>query len=280
MLQSDSITELLSALAEVQSELPTMPKSSQAYGYKYTDLDTITQTIKPILSKHGIGYIQSVGGLTENALTLTTRIFNKKGEYIEDTAALPTITSTKNNAAQTLGMSITYMRRYALCAMLGITSHEDVDANINGIEQTQKSKPTPSKQETSSKQPAKFDFEPKGGETTPAEKKEIGGLLSTKYPNGGAVFSKDEAKKYSDMRKDYTAREVIETIKRDLNARLNPTSTMKTAGDVMREQAQQAQQLPPQVEAVKNAFDGEVVTTPQPSFDEMQPVGEPTGDIF
>ena len=280
MLQSDSITELLSALAEVQSELPTMPKSSQAYGYKYTDLDTITQTIKPILSKHGIGYIQSVGGLTENALTLTTRIFNKKGEYIEDTAALPTITSTKNNAAQTLGMSITYMRRYALCAMLGITSHEDVDANINGIEQTQKSKPTPSKQETSSKQPAKFDFEPKGGETTPAEKKEIGGLLSTKYPNGGAVFSKDEAKKYSDMRKDYTAREVIETIKRDLNARLNPTSTMKTAGDVMREQAQQAQQLPPQVEAVKNAFDGEVVISPQPSFDEMQPAGEPTGDIF
>ena len=281
MLQSDSITELLSALAEVQSELPTMPKSSQAYGYKYTDLDTITQTIKPILSKHGIGYIQSVGGLTENALTLTTRIFNKKGEYIEDTAALPTITSTKNNAAQTLGMSITYMRRYALCAMLGITSDEDVDANINGIVQTQ-SKPTPSKQETSSKQPAKFAFEPKGGETTPAEKKELGGLLSAKYPDGGAVFSKAEAKKYSDMRKDYTAREVIEAIRRDLNARLNPTTQMQTAGDVMRAQAQQAQQLPPQVEAVKNAFDGEVVTPQQPNFDKMQPTGqsEQGFDIF
>ena len=116
------------------------------------------------------------------------------------------------------------------------------------------------------KAPAKFAFEPKGGETTPAEKKELGGLLSTKYPNGGAVFSKAEAKKYSDMRKDYTAREVIETIRRDLNARLNPTSQMQTAGDVMR--AQQAQQLPPQVEAVKEAFNGEVVTPPQqPGFD-------------
>ena len=91
--------------------------------------------------------------------------------------------------------------------------------------------------------------------------------MASKYANGAPVFSKDEAKKYSDMRKDYTAREVIEIIKRDLNARLNPTSTMKTAGDVMREQAQQAQQLPPQVEAVKNAFDGEVVTPPQPGFD-------------
>lgn len=111
------------------------------------------------------------------------------------------------------------------------------------------------------KQPAKFAFEPKGGETTPAEKKELGDLLSTKYPDGGAVFSKAEAKKYSNMRKDYTAREVIETIRRDLNARLNPTSQMQTAGDVMR--AQQAQQLPPQVEAVKEAFNGEVVTPPQ-----------------
>ena len=129
------------------------------------------------------------------------------------------------------------------------------------------------------KQPAKFDFAPKGGETTPAEKKELGGLLSTKYPDGGAVFSKAEAKKYSDMRKDYTAREVIETIRRDLNARLNPTTQMQTAGDIMR--AQQEQQLPPQVEAVKEAFNGEVVASPQqPGFDEMQPVVEPTGDIF
>lgn len=127
------------------------------------------------------------------------------------------------------------------------------------------------------KQPAKFAFEPKGGETTPAEKEELGGLLSTKYPDGGAVFSKVEAKRYSNMRKDYTAREVIEIIRRDLNASLNPTSQMQTAGNMMRAQAQQ---LPPQVEAVKNAFDGEVVTPPQPSFDEMQPVVEPTGDIF
>ena len=115
------------------------------------------------------------------------------------------------------------------------------------------------------KQPAKFAFEPKGGETTPAEKNELGGLFSTKYPDGGAVFSKAEAKKYSEMRKDYTAREVIETIRRDLNARLNPTSQMQTAGDVMRAQAQQ---LPPQVEAVKEAFNGEVVASPQqPGFD-------------
>ena len=128
---------------------------------------------------------------------------------------------------------------------------------------------------------AKFDFEPKVGETTPAEKKEIGGLLASKYTNGAPVFSKDEAKKYSAMRKEDAAREVVDAIKRELQTRLNPAQTMQTAGDIMRAQAQQAQQLPPQVEEVKNAFDGEVVaSTQQPGVDEMQPVVETTGDIF
>ena len=103
--------------------------------------------------------------------------------------------------------------------------------------------------------------------------------MASKYTNGAPVFSKDEAKKYSASRKDFTAGEVIDAIKKELQARLNPTQTMQTAGDMMRAQAQQ---LPPQVEAVKEAFNGEVVTPPQPSFDEMQPTGqsEQGFDIF
>ena len=72
------------------------------------------------------------------------------------------------------------------------------------------------------KQPAKLAFEPKGGETTAEEKREIGKLLSSKDANGDAIFTKDEMKKYSDMRKDYTARELIYNIKAELQKRLTP----------------------------------------------------------
>ena len=99
----------------------------------------------------------------------------------------------------------------------------------------------------------KFDFEPKGGATTPAEKKEIGALLAGVYPDGSKVFSTDEAKKYSAMRKDYTAREVINAIRKELQTRTAPTAAMKTAGDIMREQA------PQEVKAVKDTFAGEVI---------------------
>jgi len=137
MKQSESISKLLSGLMDVQREIPTMPKNAKAYGYKYTDLDTITSVIKPILARHDISYMQSVGMNDQGQNILTTRIFNRDGEYIEDSTILPIIQGTKNNSAQTLGMAITYMRRYALCAMFGITSDEDVDANTFNAPQQQ-----------------------------------------------------------------------------------------------------------------------------------------------
>nr|DAX69508.1 MAG TPA: DNA repair protein-like protein [Caudoviricetes sp.] len=71
----------------------------------------------------------------------------------------------------------------------------------------------------------KLAFKPKGGETTPVEKREIANLLSSKGADGKAIFSKDEMKAYSDMRKDKTAGELIEIIKVELQNRVS----MKTA---------------------------------------------------
>jgi hypothetical protein len=59
----------------------------------------------------------------------------------------------------------------------------------------------------------KLGFEPKGGESTPEEKKEIGNLLMSKSPDGKPLFTKEEMKKFSDSRKDFTASEVIAHIK-------------------------------------------------------------------
>lgn len=68
----------------------------------------------------------------------------------------------------------------------------------------------------------KLGFEPKGGETTPEEKKEIWNLLMSKSPDGKPLFTKEEMKKFSDSRKDFTASEVIEHIKVEIQNRLAP----------------------------------------------------------
>lgn len=71
---------------------------------------------------------------------------------------------------------------------------------------------------------AALGFEPKGGETTPEEKKEISNLLLSKTADGQPIFSKAEMKTYSDKRKDYTAREVIDQINTELQKRLAPAN--------------------------------------------------------
>lgn len=68
----------------------------------------------------------------------------------------------------------------------------------------------------------KLAFEPKGGETTAEEKKQIAALLITKNADGSPMFTKDKMKHYSDERKDYTAAEVIAHIKASIEARTAP----------------------------------------------------------
>ena len=208
MLQSENINDLMSALVSAQAEFPTMPKNKEGYNYKYTDLDTIVQTIKPIMKKNNLAFMQSVGGL--ESVTITTRIFHSSGQYIEDTVSLPSIQSNKMNNAQVLGAVITYMRRYTLCALLGITGDEDVDVAIPKKEEKrvplQKASPAP--------------FAPKGGETTQTEKDRLNALCHAKYANGQNVFSVDEINTYLSYRKDKTAVELIQFIENALKNRM------------------------------------------------------------
>lgn len=266
-------------ICSVMQEINAIGKDrrNQTQNFQYRGIDDVMNELHSVLAKCGVfvvpqvldearttGKTKSGGDMFYTRLKIKFTFYAEDGSFIESVVIGEAMDTGDKASNKALSVGL----KYALLQVFCIPTEDEKDPDAQSPEpQAGSMKPAPAK-----KTPAKFAFEPKGGETTPAEKKELGGLLSTKYPNGGAVFSKDEAKKYSDMRKDYTAREVIETIKRDLNARLNPTSTMKTAGDVMREQAQQAQELPPQVEAVKEAFNGEVVTPPQqPSFDNMQP---------
>ena len=270
-------------IIEVMSDINAIGKDrrNQQQGFQFRGIDDVMNELHSSLAKCGVFVLPKVleetrttGKTSRGGDMFYTRLKINFGFYAEDGSHVDAVvigeamdTGDKaSNKALSIGL------KYAMLQVFCIPTEDEKDPDAVS---PQPAAETMQQQQKQKKQPEKLDFEPKGGETTPAEKKELGGLLSTKYPDGGAVFSKAEAKKYSDMRKDYTAREVIETIRRDLNARLNPTSQMQTAGDVMRAQAQQAQQLPPQVEAVKEAFNGEVVTPPQhPGFDDMQPLDQ------
>ena len=217
MKQSETIKKILEDLEKAQAEFPTLPKDTNGYNYKYTNLDTVISTLRPILAKYNIGFMQSLTTTESGKAAITTRLFNTAGEWLEDTTPLPDVSLSKGNAAQNLGAAVTYMKRYTLCAMLGVSCDEDTDGKADGnpdINEQKQNEKQNSKQ--NNKAPA-----PKGGADTKEQKAEINNILSQKFPDGKPVFTQPDFDTVGKMRIEYTAKETIGALKEELAKRMN-----------------------------------------------------------
>jgi hypothetical protein len=141
MEQSEQINELAKALCAFQAEVETAKKGSQGYGYKYSDLSQVISTAKPILAKNHLSVSQSLSHTEQGHNTIVTTLLHASGQYMQSECIVPNLQAGKNmNAAQALGASISYMRRYAYQAILGMTS-EDNDAVAPQMQQPQFQQP-------------------------------------------------------------------------------------------------------------------------------------------
>lgn len=117
--------ELMKSLAEFQQEVPVIHQNTQGYGYTYSSLSEILTTINPLLKKHGLGFTQLIDGDSIKTILFhveTGQSFESSVHIIQD------VKLNKMNDYQVLGSAITYLRRYALSAMLGIVTDKDNDA--------------------------------------------------------------------------------------------------------------------------------------------------------
>ena len=138
--------EFCERLIKVMGEIPTLPKSVQGYGYKYCDLDTIFTVIKPILKENGMGFIQKVTTQVNGAEVQTgveTTLFDIDGNAETSFTPLPETKLKNGNEAQNMGASITYIKRYAISSILGISADEDTDGVILQKKPTEKDLFTP-----------------------------------------------------------------------------------------------------------------------------------------
>ncbi len=117
---------LAQALLAAQADMPAVEKdgTNPHFKSKFVTLDHLLAVTVPVLNKHGITLLQfpSVG---EGGQTLTTILQHESGEKVE--YAAPII--LQKNDPQGQGSAITYMRRYALAAALGISSEADDDGS-------------------------------------------------------------------------------------------------------------------------------------------------------
>jgi len=133
--KSENINELLSALTKFQGMEPRIENTKKAHKYKYAPLEIVINTIRPMLGEHGLGFQQYVIlSDDEKKVYISTIIFHESGQYIEyEPIAIPIDYDQKSvNASQAVGVAITYARRYALSAILGINSEDDTDGKAPG----------------------------------------------------------------------------------------------------------------------------------------------------
>lgn len=126
--------EISEAMLKAFSEIQEVKKNkvNPFYKSKYADLDSITNTIKPVLVKHGLFYRQ-ICHKSETHAIVETIIHHESGEFFE---CGPCSVPAKEIDPQKFGSAFTYARRYSLSAAFGITTDDDDDGN-NSIPQKQ-----------------------------------------------------------------------------------------------------------------------------------------------
>lgn len=138
-MSTDNNKEILKALAAFQNEVPVIHQETEGYNYTYANLNTIFETIKPLLKTHGISFYQSLDG--KNLKTVVFHI--ESGESIEGSVEIETdVKLASMNHYQVFGSAITYFRRYSLSCMLGLITDKDIDVKGERVEKVAKKKLT------------------------------------------------------------------------------------------------------------------------------------------
>ena len=131
--KSNNIDKLGAALAKAQSEIKgaKMGNVNPFFKSGYANLHTVIESSFPFLSKYGLSVIQGNDTDENGSFYVTTVLLHNSGQWIKSKLKMPI---TKPDA-QGVGATITYARRFALSAMVGIAQMDD---DGNSIQLTDK----------------------------------------------------------------------------------------------------------------------------------------------
>lgn len=127
--QSEHIEEIAKALLNVQKSLPIAAKDAVNPFVKnrYASLNSIMECCNRPLLENGIVVMQCPVSVADpGSLGLMTRLIHaESGQWLSGIVAIP----MSKADPQGMGAAITYARRYALSAMLGIVTGDDGDCD-------------------------------------------------------------------------------------------------------------------------------------------------------
>lgn len=135
---SETIGAIAGALAKAQIELQNPEKSLTATirsafpreedrNFRYAPLSSGLDLVRKCLGQHEIATVQTTSiDAAAGLVRLTTLLAHSSGEWIS--SDWPVCPVTETSAPHRMGAALTYARRYALFALVGIAGEDDLDA--------------------------------------------------------------------------------------------------------------------------------------------------------
>lgn len=116
--------DLYSALAKAQGQIRGALKDSTNPHFKssYADLASVWEACRRALSDNGLCIIQQPVAAPAGFVALETTLGHSSGESVTSRFSMPV---AQANNAQAIGSALTYARRYALSAFVGIAPEDD-----------------------------------------------------------------------------------------------------------------------------------------------------------
>ena len=128
METSENIGAISLALSQAQADLTNVYKANAGYNYNYADLADVLEMVRATLPKYELAFVQTPSNDGAN-VSVTTMLCHSSGEWIKDTISVQVDQASKMSMAQSVGSIITYMRRYSISSIVGLTQ-TDSDASI------------------------------------------------------------------------------------------------------------------------------------------------------
>lgn len=125
ILSRDAMIAFNSDMAAMQAELPTVVEDGKGHNNaKYATLEQINKTIRPALQRYGFA-VTFKTTQEQGVVHITAVLSHRQGHCQESTITVPNDTSGNKNTVQAIGSSVSYGKRYAMCALLNISTGDD-----------------------------------------------------------------------------------------------------------------------------------------------------------
>jgi len=132
-MQSNTIGALAAALSKAQAEIRSARKDAENPFFKsrYADLASVWDACRGPLTANQLAVVQTPEPTDGNTVSITTTLIHSSGEWIAGTLTAKPV----KNDPQSLGSCITYLRRYALSALVGVAASDGTDDDGNQASQ-------------------------------------------------------------------------------------------------------------------------------------------------